>query len=254
MTTIVVLADPPREGFVLPELAESSPLSEAEVAELYAEMLKDTFVAVANSGGELLVNYRPDEEIPDEFGEESSEDELRALAEEALADVTLDEDEEVRFEVQVGETYAGRAGNTATHLLDEEGKQSVAIVDGTAPMLTRKEIDSAAMKLRRREVVLGPAENGRTYFVGLTDTIDFEDAYTTPELETLTQRATDAGHEVDFLSTMTSVETGADLCSLVPLLNSRIEAGRIVPVNTATYLHDLGLRVEERDGEREVVR
>ena len=250
MTTIAVLADPPHEGFVLPELAETSPLSASEAAELYAVMLKDTFVAVANSGGELLVNYRPDEAIPDEYaGDESSEEELRALADEALEGT-----DDVRFEVQVGETLSGRAGNTATHLLEEEGVASVAIVDGTAPMLTRKEIDSAAMKLRRSEVVLGPAADGRLYYLGATDTIDFADVYTPPELETATQRAVDAGHDVDYLPAMTSVETGADLCSLIPLLNSRIAAERIVPVNTASYLHELGVHVEERDGKRTVVR
>ncbi len=250
MTTIAVLADPPREGFVLPELAETSPLSVSEVTELYAAMLKDTFVAVANSGGELLVNYRPDDAIPDEYaGVGSSEEELRALADEALEDT-----DDVRFEVQVGETFSGRAGNTATHLLEQEGVTSVAIVDGTAPMLTRKEIDSAAMKLRRSEVVLGPGEGGRIYFLGATDTIDFEGVYTPPELETATQRAVDAGYDVDYLPAMTSVATGDDLRSLLPLLNSRIAAERIVPVNTASYLHGLGVRVEKKDGNRELVR
>ncbi len=250
MTTIAVLADPPREGFVLPELAETSPLSASEATELYAAMLKDTFVAVANSGGELLVNYRPDEAIPDEYpGVGSSEEELRALADEALEDT-----DDVRFEVQVGETLSGRAGNTATHLLEEEGIASVAIVDGTAPMLTRKEIDSAAMKLRRSEVVLGPAADGRIYFLGVTDTIDFADVYTPPELETATLRAVDAGHDVDYLPAMTSVATGDDLRSLLPLLNARIAAERIVPVNTASYLHELGVRVEKTDGKRELVR
>ncbi|WP_227354084.1 TIGR04282 family arsenosugar biosynthesis glycosyltransferase [Haladaptatus salinisoli] len=250
MTTIAVLADPPREGLVLPELAATSPLSETEATELYAEMLKDTFVAAANSGGDLLVNYRADDDLPDELrGGESSEDELRALADEAL-----DDTEDVRFEVQVGSTFSARAGNTATHLLDAEGTNSVAVVDGTAPMLTRTEIDSAAMKLRRSETVVGPADDGRIYYLGLTDAIDFTDVYTPPEVETVTRKATDAGYDVDFLPAMTAVETGADLRSLVPLLNARIEAGRIVPVHTATYLHELGLRVEERDGERELVR
>ncbi|SHK43504.1 MULTISPECIES: TIGR04282 family arsenosugar biosynthesis glycosyltransferase [Haladaptatus] len=250
MTTIAVLADPPREGFVLPELPETSPLSASEATELYAAMLKDTFLAAANSGGELLVNYRPDDQIPDEYeGAGSSEEELRALAEEALDDVS-----DVRFEVQVGETFSGRAGNTATHLLEEEGVTSVAIVDGTAPMLTRKEIDSAAMKLRRSEVVLGPADDGRLYYLGATGTIDFDDVYTVPELETATHRAVDAGHDVDYLPSMTSVVTGEDLRSLIPLLNARIAAERIVPVNTASYLHELGVRVEERDGERKLVR
>ncbi|WP_433623452.1 TIGR04282 family arsenosugar biosynthesis glycosyltransferase [Halomicrococcus sp. NG-SE-24] len=250
MTVIAVLADPPREGLVLPDLPETSPLSTAEATELYAAMLKDTFVAAANSGGELLVNYRANDDLPDEFaGEESAEARLRALAREALDDL-----DDARFEPQVGSSFDARAGNTATHLLEEEDAQSVAVVDGTAPMLTRKEIDSAAMKLRRSEVVLGPAGDGRAYFLGLTDTIDFEGAYATPALETLAHRATDAGHAVDFLPRMTAVETGADLRSLLPVLNARVAADRIVPVNTTTYLNDLDLRVEERDGGPALVR
>ena len=248
MTVIAVLADPPREGLVLPELPETSPLSTAEATELYAAMLKDTFAAVENSGGELLVNYRPDDQLPDYDGE-SSQAQLRALANEALDDVG-----EARFEEQVGSSFAARAGNTATHLLDREGVQSVAVVEGTAPTLSRKDVDSAAMKLRRSEVVLGPADAGRTFFLGLTEPIDFEGAYAEPSVETLANRATDAGHDVDFLPRMTAVETGADLLSLVPYLNARVTADRIVPVHTTTYLHDLGLRVAEQDGEPTLVR
>ena len=270
MTVIVVLAAPPRPGLVLPELAESSPLSEAEAADLYAAMLKDTFSAAERSGGELLVNYRDEESIPDEFraasprsegteseasrdradtGDRRAEAEIRALAADAL-----EEPDGARYEVQVGSTFAARAGNAVTHLLDEEEVQSVAVVPGTAPLLTRTEIDSAAMKLRRNAVVLGPSERGRIYFAGFTDTVDFEDAYAAPEIETLTNRAVDAGHDVDFLPAKTRVETGADLLSLVPLLNARVAAGRIVPECTATLLHKFGLRVEEREDERVLVR
>jgi glycosyltransferase A (GT-A) superfamily protein (DUF2064 family) len=257
MTVIAVFADPPRPGLILPELAESSPLSEAEAAELYAATLKDTFRAVEHSGGELLVNYRPDDLLSDEFaGEESAEDaksaeaEVRALAADALADPS-----EARFEVQVGSTVSARAGNTVSHLLNEEEVQSVAVVPGTAPLLTRKEIDSAAMKLRRNEVVLGPSDRGGVYFAGFTDTLDFEDAYATPAVETLTHHARDAGHEVGFLPHMHCVETGDDLASLVPLLNARVNAERVVPEHTTILVREWGLRVEERaDGGTELVR
>ena len=250
MTVIAVFADPPREGLVLPRLPESSPLSAAEATELYAASLKDTFRAAANSGGELLVNYRTDDDLPDEHaGEQSAEAELRALATDAL-----DSTDDVRFEKQVGSTFSARAGNTVTHLLDREEAQSAAVVPGTAPTLTRKEIDSAAMKLRRNDVVLGPGERGRVFFAGFTETIDFEDAYAAPELETLTNRAVDAGHEVDYLPPIPGVEDGDSLASLVPTLNARIAAGRVVPEFTATLLHEWGLAVVEEDGERTLVR
>jgi glycosyltransferase A (GT-A) superfamily protein (DUF2064 family) len=256
MTVIAVFADPPRPGLVLPELAESSPLSEAEAAELYAATLKDTFRAAEHSGGELLVNYRPDDLLPDEFADEGNEDAQSAEAEiRALAADALENPDDARFEVQVGSTFPARAGNTVSHLLNEEEVQSVAVVPGTAPLLTRKEIDSAAMKLRRNEVVLGPSERGGVYFAGFTDTPDFEDAYATPAVETLTHRARDAGHEVGFLPGMTRVETGDDLASLVPLLNARVNAERVVPEHTTVLLREWGLRAEEgEEGEAELVR
>lgn len=250
MTVLAVFADPPRPGLVLPELAESSPLSETEAADLYAASLKDTFAAVERSGGELLVNYRPEEMLPEEYhGDQSAEAEVRALAADALEDPS-----DARFEVQVGSTFSARAGNTVTHLLDREEVQSAAIVPGTAPMLARKDIDGAAMKLRQNEVVLGPSERGGVYFAGFTGTVDFEDAYATPAIETLTARGADAGHDVEYLPAKSRIETGADLLSLVPILNARIAAGRIVPEHTATLLHEWGLRVVEEDGEPTLVR
>lgn len=251
MTVVAVFADPPRPGLVLPKLAASSPLSEGEAADLYAASLKDTLRAVERSGGELLVNYRPDDLLPEGFeSDRSAEAEVRAVAAEAL-----DDPGDARFEVQVGSTVSARAGNTVTHLLSEEGARSVAVVPATAPTLTRKEIDSAAMKLRSDEVVLGPSERGRVYYAGFTEPVDFEDAYATPEVETLSNRAADADLGVGFLEAKSLVETGDGLASLVPLLNARVAAGRVVPEHTATLLHEWGLRVVEgEDGDPELVR
>ncbi len=53
-----------------------------------------------------------------------------------------------RFEVQVGSTFAARAGNTVSHLLNEEEVHSAAVVRPIAPLLGRTHLDSAAMKLR----------------------------------------------------------------------------------------------------------
>lgn len=243
MTVVAVLADPPRPGLALPALADETPLSAADAADLYAACLRDTFRAVERSGGDLLVNFRPDDLLPDEYvADTSSEAELRALAGEALDDVT-----EARFEQQVGSTFSARAGNTATHLLREEGVDSVAVTRGTAPLLTRTVVDSAAMKLRQNQTVLGPSTRGRTYYAGFTAPIDYADAFERAELETLVDHANDAGHHTEFLPMHVGVETAADLRDLLPVVWSRIAAERVVPEHVATYVHDRGLRV--RDGE-----
>ncbi|SDZ80356.1 hypothetical protein SAMN04488065_0439 [Haloplanus vescus] len=244
MTTIAVLAAPPRPGLVATDLAATSPLSESQAAAWYEAVLKDIAVAVERSGGDLLVNYRPDDLLPDDHvTETTSEAAVRAVVASALDDI-----DDVRFEPQVGSTVDARAGNTVTHLLREEGVNSAAVVDPTIPFLTRPVIDNAAMKLRRSNVVLGTSTRGRVYYAGFTDPIDFDGAFADPALETLTARGRDAGGEIDFLPIHPVVETGADLLDALPILKARIDAERAVPVHTATVVDELGLRVA-RDGD-----
>jgi hypothetical protein len=239
MTTVAVLVDPPRPGLVLDELAETAPLSAGEAAELYSAMCRDVCRAVEASGGELLVNYRPEESLPDEFaGEESAEAEVRAMVRPAL-----ESPDEARFETQVGETFAGRVGNTVTHLLDQEGVATAAAIEPTAAFLARQVVDNAAMKLRRHDVVLGPATGGRVYYAGFGETVDFTDAYAAPAIETLTDRALDADRSVDFLEMQPVVETGADLATALAQLRARDRAGRLRPEQVLAYLDELGLEV-----------
>lgn len=250
MTVIAVFADPPREGLAGSELAATSPLSEAEAAEFYAAMLKDAFLTVDRSGGDLLVNYRPDDLLPEQFRDgQTAEAEVRGLVADALGDTR-----NARFEVQVGSTFDARAGNTVTHLLREEGVQSVAIVRGNVPFLPRTVIDSAAMKLRNNEVVLGPSTRGRVYYAAFTEPVDFTDAFTEPELETLSASAAGADNRIEYIPMQPTVETGDDLLTFLPLLESRISAERIVPKHTATFVRDVGLRVVADDGDARVVR
>jgi glycosyltransferase A (GT-A) superfamily protein (DUF2064 family) len=241
VTTIAVLVDPPRPGLVFDRLAATSPLTDAECADLYAAATKDVCHAVAESGGDLLVNFRPDESLPEQFrdGDVDAEAELRELVDPVT--------EDPRFEVQVGETFAGRVGNTATHLLETEGEDSVAAATPNAPLLTRRQVDEAAMKLRRSEVVLGPAPGGRVYYAAFREPVDFEDAYAPPTLGTLTDRALDAGYDADFLTRLPVIETGSDLADLLVTLRTRRKSGRTVPDHTADTLEGFGLVVEATD-------
>ncbi|SNZ04212.1 hypothetical protein SAMN06269185_0486 [Natronoarchaeum philippinense] len=244
MTVVAVVAEPPREGLVLPELAETTPLSGEEAADLYAAAYKDVVSAVADSGGDLLVNYRSDVDLPEKHhGEQSAEEELRALARDAL-----DGADDTRFEVQVGTTRSARVGNTITHLLDREEATSAAAISPTAPLLARTHVDGAAMKLRNNPVVLGPTPDGDVYYAGFADTIDFQGAYEPPAVETMATRAVDAGHAVEYTEMLPTIDTAAGLRSLVSLVRSRVTAGRIVPEFTAMQIDDLGLRVEDDDG------
>lgn len=244
MTVVVVLADPPRSGLALPRIADTGPLSASEAAGLAAAMLKDTLQAVEASGGNLLVNYRPDDLLPDRHvdPDRSAAAELRGIAADAL-----DDPDAARFEIQVGSTVSARAGNTVTHLLEEEGAQSVAVLRGDAPLCRRSTIDAAAMKLRTNEVVLGPSTDGRVYYAGFTAPIDFETALAAPEAETLVDRANDAGLDTEFVAMQPTVRTASDLATLVSSIRSRWQAGRVVPAHTAEFVVETGLRVAADD-------
>lgn len=240
MPTVVVLADPPEPGAVLTDLVAETPLSATDAADLYTAMLRDVCAAVQEGAGDLLVNYRP----ADQF--DGDVDPRRRL-EEALAG-EIPRTGDVRYEVQVGETVAGRAGNTATHLLDAEGVDSVALVEPTVPFLQRQHLGTVTMKLRNRGAVVGPTTGGRVYLVGVREPVDFADIYAPPALETATARASDADLEVDFAPMLPVVETAEDLATAVSVLRARVRAGRNVPPRTAGFVADHDLRVVEADG------
>jgi len=251
MAIHAVLLDPPRPGFVLSRLAATAPVSEREAADLYAAMATDVLRAAERSGGEVLVNYRGAETIPDAEtdGDTDAEAAVRALANDALSDP-----ETARFEVQVGSTRAARVGNTVTHLIEEEGADSVSVIDPRAPTVARTHLDGAAMSLRRSETVLGPAPGGRVYYHGMTDPIDFDGIYEPPELSTIARRAADAGHGVSFAGMHPVVATEEDLVTLLVVLEARAAAGRPVPETTLETLYDLNLRVDVTGGQRTIGR
>lgn len=246
MTTYVVLFDPPRPELVLSELVDSSPLTPEEAADMYRAMATDVLRTIEQSRGELLINYRDESDLPTrEADEPASESAVRSLAETALS-----EPDAARFEIQVGSTRAARAGNTATHLLEKEEADSVALIDPRAPTIQRTDLDGAAMLLRRRETVVGPAPRGHLYYHGMTAPIDFERVYDVPEVTTVVEHALEAGHEVDFASMHPVVATGQDLVTLQAIIEARRAADTTVPAATAEMLADLGVSVGIENGRR----
>ncbi|AGB32396.1 hypothetical protein Natpe_2587 [Natrinema pellirubrum DSM 15624] len=237
---VVVPVDPPRDGLVLSALADQSPLTDSEATALYEAAVADVCRAVASSGGDLLVNYRDAETLPETHADGDPEAEVRTLVIEALG-----EDAEARFERQVGSSRSARVGNTVTHLLEQEGAQSVGVLEPTAPLVNRTEIDGAAMSLRRDDVVLGPSTGGSVYFAGFSEPIDFTDADATPALSTLARRGADAGLGVGFAPMLPTIRTPAGLRETIAGLEARRAAGRSGAEATAALVGELGLRVGE---------
>jgi glycosyltransferase A (GT-A) superfamily protein (DUF2064 family) len=243
MTVVALLAKPPQPGVVLPELTDSTPLNAAEAADLYAAMLEDAMRTVLDSGGELLVNYRPVETLPEYEAEETVEAQLRGIA--ATATEAVDA---IRFEPQVGATSSARVGNTIAHLLEEEQASSAAVLRPETPLLERTHLDSMAMKLRTNDVVLGPAADGGWYAAGFSAPIDFEDVLEGRPLETLTERASEDDRTVEFESMLPTLDSEAGLATVLSMLQARTHADRPVPAATTAMVEQLGIELSA-DGE-----
>ena len=237
---VVVPVDPPRDRLVLSSLVEETSLSTADATQLYEAATMDVLYAVASSGGDLLVNYRDEETLPDGIDVEAPEAEVRELAHD-----TLGEDAELRFERQVGSTRAARVGNTVTHLLTREDAASVGVLEPTAPLVARTEIDGSAMSIRRNDVVLGPAGDGSVYLAAFAEPVDFTEAYETPALATLARRGEAAELDVGFAPTIPTIETELGLCATIAGIEARRTAGRPIPEATAAAVDHLGLGVAD---------
>jgi len=266
MTTVAVLVDPSADRTPLAELVEAGVLTESEARDLYGAMARDVCGAVEDSGGELLVNYAPAEDGSDaadegdaaaEGGNDPAGDADHDAAERAARELVADglsDPSKTRFEVQVGSTHAARVGNTVTHLLEREGVQSAAVVEPAAAMMERRHVDSAAMKLRGSEAVLGPSPGGRVWYAAFTEPIDFTDAFERPAIGTLTDRASDEGYDVDYIERLPLIESEVDLASFVAETRARRRAERWVPPHTAAAIEGLGLGLESDGRDLRVVR
>ncbi|MFB6361792.1 MAG: DUF2064 domain-containing protein [Halobacteriales archaeon] len=232
MTVHVLFAEPPRVGRTLPGLVEAGQLDAEEAKALAEAMVKDTAAAVAASGGDLLINYPP--EVEGGGSDADPETELQALIEDVYSDP-----ESVRYEPQVGASATARIENACRHLLEEEDTASVAILDGRAPILDRTDLDGASMKLRRSEMVVGPAPNGRVSYLGLSEPVELEGLNWPFHLGPLVERAAAEGLDIDFLELHPWVGDREGLQTVISLIGARRSADRRVPEHTAVAIESL---------------
>lgn len=247
MTTASVLVSPPTESDVVDRLV-AGPLDRDGAERLYVAMFADVCVAVEGSGADLVVAVEADgEDGEDDAGDA---DEATAAVRAHLEDVLANPDE---VEVEAREPRSGPEQFADEVLrLHEAGVTTAAIVEPTVPFLARRNVDSAAMKLRSSEVVLGPAPDGRVYFAAFSEPMDLRDALEPAPLEGLAGLAAD-DRSVDFVPMLPLLETAADLPTVLSYLRARVAAGRDVPKHTAEAVDEIGLTLDDEDGDLAIV-
>lgn len=232
---VVLPVDPPWRECVPTWFDVPAELTDADLTALYEAAVTDVIRTVAESGGKPLVNYRDAETLPAVDRPDEAEAACRALVADAVGDTDA-----VRFERQVGSTVSARVGNTVTHLLETEEAGIVGVLDPLAPLVRRSDVDGAAMTARRTDVVLGSDGAGDVYLSVFADPIDFEDAYESPALSTLAERARAADRSIGFSPIVPRIATEAGLAATVATIDARRAAETPVPEATAAV-------IEERD-------
>lgn len=241
MTTASVLVSPTAESDVVDRLA-AGPLDRDGAERLYEAMIADVCLAIEGSGADLVVAVEAD---ADEEADEATAS-VRSRLDGVLADPDA-VDVESRELRSAPEQFASEVLR-----LHEDGVTTAAVVEPTAPFLARRNVDSAAMKLRSSEVVLGPAPDGRVYFAAFSEPMDLRDALDPTPLEGLAHLASD-DRGVDFLPMLPLLEADGDLPTALSHLRARVAAGRDVPKHTAETVGDLDLALRNEDGDLTVV-
>jgi hypothetical protein len=170
------------------------PLTPLEAAELYEALLKDTMELVSGLRGvETAVAVSP----------RSAVDEMRRMAPRGARMIAVEG-------ADIGECL-----DSATEQLFAKGYTRVVAVNSDGPTLPAEYIERAVEMLTHSDVVLGPAEDGGYYLIGMRQQqpglfTDIEWSSSRVAVQTL-ERAAAAGLAVAQLPSWYDVDTPAEL-------------------------------------------
>lgn len=115
----------------------------------------------------------------------------------------------------------------------QDGVEQLFIIGSDSPEITRKDIEAAWNALRTTDVVLGPAEDGGYWGIGLRGPfceVFKEIDWSTPAvLQQTLARARQAGRSIALLRTLSDVDTEADWNAWLRRVESRPRPTRQTP-------------------------
>jgi rSAM/selenodomain-associated transferase 1 len=221
---LAIMTKAPRAGSVKTRL--SPPLTADEAAGLHACFLKDTAESIAALGADGRCSgvavYTPE-------GTEQLFDGLLPPA--------------FRMLPQRGQGFGDRLLNAASDLL-EAGYGSVCLIDSDSPTVPPATFEAAAAALAQPDerLVLGPADDGGYYLIGMTvacPRLFAEIAWSTDQVLNQTiARAQEAGLDVALLPRWYDVDDGASLRRLCEELFHDGPTGGAAPGYHAPHTRD----------------
>lgn len=209
MTAIAVPCPPPGADRIHDRLATETDLDDQAIASLIAAVCQDACRAAVESGGEAVaVPLDPVTAIPG-WGDVAG-------TVETIADSVDDGGAlPVGPTVDSGGAWAVRALSIAS---DRSEAASIAILAPLSPMIQRRHVDAAAMRLRSHDVVLGPTSGSGWYFLGLDRAIDQGLPDAIRHVHAVARRAVDDGRSLGTIPFLPGYRSGEELEGVIALL------------------------------------
>ena len=213
MTATAVACPPPSVAGSVRELVETTPLGKVELARFVAASCQDGCRAALESGGEAFV-------VPMKLGESiPGWGDPRDSAEELVAAALLDEEDvDILAPVTVGEGWVDDLFELVVNRSDEA---SVAVLSPVSPLVQRRHVDAAAMRLRSSEITVCPSTGGQWYFLGVTRSLDRTDSPDWRNLSTIAESMQKPQSSLASLPFLPGYRTAEELATILSMLELR---------------------------------
>lgn len=241
MGSLIVFAKAPLEGKVKTRLAEKTPLTEAELCELYRSFLCDTLETSGRcEADKVILNFTPAES--------------RTLMME-LSAPRIPPDKLILHQ-QRGENFSQRIAY-AFDYASGIGAKSAVMIGSDSPTLKPATINNAFDILDAHGgAVLGPSGEGGIYLIGLSNGCrpDFEKIFGHDcELSSFAEELKKKEVPFSLLEEVTDVDVASDLVTLISLISAMKAAGMDFPKNSARTIEKFQLRVVQGNDTRNKV-
>jgi glycosyltransferase A (GT-A) superfamily protein (DUF2064 family) len=244
---VLIFSKVPVPGLVKTRLTENTCLSESDAALIAEAMLKDTiFLSSKSQTDQIYIGYIP----------QNKKSILSTIVEDVRRDGNLNK--KVEYILQEGSNFDERFGSVVKSVIIK-GAKNIIVLGADLPYLEPKILNKTFKILsggnKKKKVVIGPANGGGIYLVGINNEFDFKwfNQYHLfrggVEIIQFSRFCKARGIDLILLPAFGDVDLEEDLVSLIAYIEalsvSKANTGFFYPNYTARIIDELSLYIEE---------
>ncbi len=244
---VLIFSKVPIPGLVKTRLTQNTCLSENDAALIAEAMLKDTLSLSSKSqADQIYIGYIP----------QNQQSALKNIVENIRKDGNLNKS--VKYILQEGANFDERFGSVVKSAL-KIGPSNLIVLGSDLPYLDpkllNKTFESLSSKNTKKKVVIGPANGGGIYLVGINQEFDYR--WFTEyqlfrggvEIIQFSSFCKTKGIDLTLLPAFGDIDLEEDLVSLIAYIEalsvSKAYSGFFYPNYTAKIINELGLYIKD---------